>query len=257
MREYKGYIFDMDGVLYRGDTLIPGAVETLERLRRRGKRLVFVSNNSTRARDDYAERISELGLPIAEEEIIPATYATARYLAERHAQERIFVVGALGLVKELLRAGLRLVAEPERAEVLVTGSDPAINYQKLSQATSVLLAGKPWITTNLDKLYPAEDRVIPGTGAVVGALQYITGRQPDVVIGKPSRPIMEQALKALGVPREECLMVGDIIESDVLAGKNAGIDTALVLTGVAKPEDVERSEVKPDYVLKSIADLEG
>ena len=256
MREYRGYIFDMDGVLYRGDTPIPGAVETLSRLRRHGKRLVFVSNNSTRAREDYAERIRELGLPIAEEEVIPATYATARYLAERHPGKRVFAVGALGLIKELLRAGLSVVAEPERADILVTGSDPAINYQKLAQATSLLLRGKPWVTTNTDKLYPAEDRVIPGTGAVVGALQYITGRAPDVVIGKPSAHIMEQALSKLGLAREECLVVGDIIESDVLAGKNAGMDTALVLTGVASREDVERSEVKPDYVLESIADLE-
>ncbi len=255
MRKYKGYIFDMDGVLYRGDTLIPGAVETLEALRRRGSRLVFVSNNSTRSREDYAERIAELGLPIAEEEIIPATYATARYLAERHAEARVFVVGALGLIKELLEAGLRLVAEPERADILVTGSDPAINYQKLSQATALLLAGKPWVTTNLDRLHPAEDRIIPGAGAVVGALQYVTRRAPDVVVGKPSGHIVEQALSKLGLAREECLIVGDIIESDILAGKNAGIDTALVLTGVVGREEVERSEIKPDYVLESITEL--
>jgi HAD superfamily hydrolase (TIGR01457 family) len=257
MKDYKGYIFDMDGVVYRGNTLIPGAVEALESLKRRGKRLVFVSNNSTRARDDYAERIREMGLPIEMDEVIPATYATARFLADNYTEKRIFVVGALGLIKELLRAELTLVDTPEKADILVTGSDPAINYQKLSQATSLLLKGKLWVTTNTDKLYPAEDRIIPGTGAVVGALQYITGRPPDVVIGKPSRHIMEQALKALGVEREDCLMVGDIIESDVLAGKNAGIDTALVLTGVTSREDVERSEIKPDYVLNSIKDLEG
>lgn len=256
MKEYRGYIFDMDGVLYRGNAVIPGAVETLKRLREKGRRLVFVSNNSTRSRDDYAERIREMGLPVFEEEIIPATYATARYLAERYPDKRLFVIGALGLVKELLRKGLALVSEPEKAEILVTGSDPAINYQKLSQATSLLLEGKLWVTTNTDKLYPAEDRIIPGTGLVVGALQYITGRAPDVVIGKPSKHIMEQALTKLGVDRRECLMIGDIIESDVLAGKNVGVDTALVLSGVSSREDVEKSEIKPDYVLKSIVELE-
>ncbi|NOZ82502.1 MAG: HAD-IIA family hydrolase [Euryarchaeota archaeon] len=255
MRRYAGYIFDMDGVLYRGSEPVPGAAEAIERLKRKGRRIVFVSNNSTLSREDYAEKIQEMGLPIEERELIPATYATARYVAERYGGRRVYAVGALGLMKELLRAGIRLTQQPAKAEVLVTGSDPDISYQKLSNATAMLLRGCPWVSTNADKLYPSEKGILPGTGAVVGALQYITGREP-VVIGKPSKPIMEQALEVLGVPKEECLMVGDIIESDVLAGRNVGVDTALVLTGVTRREDVEASQVKPDYVIESIAELE-
>ena len=255
MRRYRGYIFDMDGVLYRGSEPVPGAAETIERLKKRGRRVVFVSNNSTLSREDYAEKIQEMGLPITEEELIPATYATARHVRERYPAERVYVVGALGLIKELLRAGVRVTQHPSKAGVLVTGSDPEISYQKLSDATSLLLRGCPWVSTNADKLYPSERGILPGTGAVVGALRYITGREP-LIIGKPSKHIMEQALRVLGVPREECLMVGDIIESDVLAGRSVGVDTALVLTGVTRREDLEASEVKPDYVIESIAELE-
>ncbi len=255
MKEYRGYIFDMDGVLYRGSKPVPGAAETIERLKKKGRKLVFVSNNSTLSREDFAEKIREMGLPIEEGELLPATHATARYLAERYAESGVYVLGALGLVKELLLAGVRLTQQPAKAEVLVTGSDPDISYRKLSNATELLLRGCPWISTNADKLYPSESGMLPGTGAVVGALQYITGREP-VVIGKPSAPIMEQALEMLGLPREECLMVGDIIESDVLAGRRVGVDTALVLTGVTRREDVEASPVKPDYVIESIAELE-
>jgi 4-nitrophenyl phosphatase len=255
MKEYKGYIFDMDGVIYTGKKLIPGAIEALEFLKNREKKIVFVSNNSTRSREDYAERIADMGLPIKLEEIIPATYATAQYLAENHSEKRIFVIGSLGLIKELLKVDLRIEETAEKADILVTGSDLNISYQKLSYGTSLLLRDALWVTTNTDKLYPSESGMIPGTGAVVGALQYVTGRTPDVIIGKPSKPIMEQALKALGLDKNDCLMVGDIIESDVLAGRNIGMDTALVLTGVTSLKDVEKTNTKPDYILESIKDL--
>lgn len=258
VKEYRGFIFDIDGVILLGGRVIPGSRETLLQLREEGKKLAFVSNNSTRAREDYFEKIKEKELPIEEEELVPATHATARYLAEKYSQKKIFVLGGLGLIKELLLAKLELTEKPVEAEVLVTGSDPNVNYSKLSGATNVLLKGSPWITCNTDKLYPlTEEKLIPGTGLVVGALAYITGREPDVIVGKPSTPIIEQALKVTGLKRGECLVVGDILDTDILAGKNAGVATALVLTGVTTRQGVESSSIKPDYILESIADLRG
>ncbi len=249
----RGFILDMDGVIFKGEELIPGADSAIEKLRERG-RLVFLSNNSTRSREEYAEKIEELGLNIKEEEILPATYATARFIREEYPEATVYAIGSLGLLKELIYASVRLTSKPEKADLLVTGSDLDISYGKFASATQVLLAGKPWISTNADKLYPSNRGLIPGTGLIVGALSYITGREP-VIIGKPSKHIVNQALKLLNLPREECIIVGDIIESDIRAGKNAGIKTALVLSGVTTKEDVEKSELKPDYVYSDLSEF--
>lgn len=250
---FRGFILDMDGVVFRGEELIPKADSAIERLREIG-RVVFLSNNSTRSREEYAEKIEELGLNIREEEILPATYATAKFVRENYPKARVYAVGALGLLKELLYAGVRLTSKPEKADLLVTGSDPEISYEKFASATQVLLANKPWISTNADKLYPSKRGLIPGTGLVVGALSYITGREP-IIVGKPSRHIVDQALKLLDLPREECIIVGDIIESDIRAGKNAGIATALVLSGVTSEDQVKSSKLKPDYVYKDLSEF--
>lgn len=252
--EYECFIFDMDGVLYRGNRAIKGAKEAIDILRENGKKLVFLTNNSTRAREDYEERIKKLGFEISIDEIIPATYATARYVAEKYKNKKAFVIGSLGLIKELVLAGIKLTDKRENAEMLITGADLSITYEKLTIATNILLENKPWITTNCDKLYPAENMITPGTGYIVGSLQYITGREP-IVIGKPSKEIVEQAIKKANAKKEACVIIGDIIESDVLAGKNAGIATALVLSGVTKKEDLSKSRIKPDYVYNDIREI--
>lgn len=252
--EYECFIFDMDGVLFRGNMAIKGAKEAIDILRACGKKLVFLTNNSTRAREDYAERIKKLGFDIELSEIIPATYATARYVAENYRNKRAFVIGSLGLIKELLLADIRLTDKRENADILITGSDLSITYEKITIATNILLEDKPWITTNTDKLYPAESMITPGTGFIVGSLQYITGKKP-IIIGKPSEEIVNQAIKKAGARRKNCIIIGDIIESDVLAGKNAGIATALVLSGVTKKEDLNKTKIKPDYVYDNIKEI--
>jgi len=258
MKEFRGYIFDVDGVILLGGEAIEGSGEAIRSLKGRGRKVAVVSNNSTRSREDYVEKMRENDLPIEEEELIPATSGTAQYLRERYASTKIFPLGGMGLLKELLLAGLKLVDDPGKAELLVTGTDPDLNYTRLRKATEILLNGAPWVTCNTDRLYPlTPQKLIPGTGLVVGALSYVTGREPDVVIGKPSTPLMEQALSSMGISREECLVVGDILDTDILAGKNAAISTALVLTGVTTREEAEKSSIQPDYIIQSLEELVG
>lgn len=252
--DFQGFIFDMDGVIYRGNKPIPGAIETIDALREEGKKLVFVSNNSTKAREDYQDKISSLGLPISVDEIIPTTYATAQYLAKNAKDAKIHVIGSAGLIKELVKADLHL-CDDYHVDHLVTGSDTAINFQKFTNGVRALLGNAKWIATNVDKLYPAENGITPGTGVVIGALSYTTGRNPDVVIGKPSTEIMHVALSKIGT--RNCIIIGDILESDIKAGKNVGIKTALVLSGVTRSEDLGESDIAPDYVLSSIKEVKG
>jgi 4-nitrophenyl phosphatase len=138
---------------------------------------------------------------------------------------------------------------------LLTGADPQLTFQKLTEAVRTVLRGVTWIATNLDRLFPGVDGLIPGAGAVVSAISYSTQKNPNVMIGKPSPYLFEIALKRLGLPPEGVLVVGDLIEADIVGGRNAGLATALVLTGVSGVDDIERTQVRPDYTLKSVSEL--
>ena len=252
---FKGFIFDMDGVIWRGDNVIDGAIEVIARLRKAGKRLSFVSNNSTKSRKKYMEKISNLRLPIDISQIVPSTYATAEFISNEKPSAKIYVIGAPGLREELTNAGLVLCEEPDNVDYLVTGSDPDINFKKLTYGVRVLLSGTKWVATNPDRLFPSAQGVLPGTGAVIGSLQYMTRRRPDVIIGKPSVHLINLALKMLGLTAKDCVIVGDMLDTDVLAGKAANMAAVLVLSGVTNYEDLRKSEIKPDFVLNSIKDL--
>ncbi len=246
--KYKGFIIDMDGVVYREKEVIKGSPEAIKKLKELGKKIIFISNNSTRSREEYMEKLVEMNLPIDIDEIMPATYALAKYVSRTYPDKKVFVIGTLGLIKELIWAGVKLTDDEDKADILVTGSDLSINYEKFKKAVKILLKGKPWIATNKDKLHPTQSGLVPGAGLIVGALSFVTGREPEI-IGKPSKHIVEEAIKKIGVKKDECIIIGDLIESDILAGKNAGIATALVLSGATSKESLEKSEIKPDYVL--------
>ncbi len=249
--KYEGFIIDMDGVVYREKEVIEGSIEAIKRLKKLGKKVIFISNNSTRSREEYMEKLRDLNLPIEIDEIMPATYALAKYISRNYPEKKAFVLGTLGLLKELLWAGVKITEDEEKADILVTGSDLNINYEKFKKATKILLADKPWIATNKDKLHPTQSGLVPGAGLIVGALSFITGKKP-IIVGKPSKNIVEEAIKKIGVKKDKCIIIGDLIESDILAGKNAGISTALVLSGATTKEDLKRSKIKPDYVLERL-----
>ncbi len=254
----KGFILDIDGVIGRGKKPIPEGVEAVKRLREMGKKILFVSNNSTRSRRIMLERFKDYGLEVSEEEVLIATYATARLIAKEKRNAKVYTTGEEGLKEELRLAGLEIV-DYRDAEYLVVGSNRGINFQIMTEALRLCLREDVrYVAVNPDRVFPAEDGPIPGTGMIIGALYWMTGREPDVVVGKPSEVIMREALNILNLKPEEVVVVGDQIEIDVLAGKKIGATTVLVLTGVTKREDIEKKAkevgVRPDFVFESLLD---
>ncbi len=255
----RGLILDIDGVISRGRKPLPEAIEAYKMLKEAGIKIVFVSNNSTRSRRIMMGRFREFGMEVGEEELIIATHATAVYISRERKNARVYTTGEEGLKEELRNEGLRIV-DYRDAEYLVVGSNRGINFQIFTEALRLCLNEEVrYVAVNPDRVFPAEDGPIPGTGLVIGALYWMTGREPDVIIGKPSRIIMDQAIERLGLRREEVGIVGDQIEVDVLAGKNAGIKTFLVLSGVTNKDNyeerVKRSGVEPDFVFSDLYEL--
>lgn len=259
MLEKKGFIIDIDGVIARGQTPIPNAIEAVEKLREMGKRIIFVSNNSTRSRKIMMERFKNYGLKVSEDELLIATYATARLISREKRNAKVYTTGENGLKEELRLAGIKIV-DYKNAEYLVVGSNRGINFEIMTKALRLALnKNVRYIAVNPDKIFPAEDGPIPGTGMIIGALYWMSGREPDVIVGKPSKIIMEDALKILKLNAEDVVVIGDQIDVDVLAGKRINATTVLVLSGVTTKENlnekIKELGIKPDYVLKDLSEI--
>lgn len=256
MKSFKGYIFDLDGTIYRGPALVPGARETVAWLRERGKGVLFLSNKAIQTRRDYAEKLRRLGIPVEADDVINSSLVTASYLAERHPKARVYVVGERPLLVEMAAAGLRMAESPDETDIVLLSFDRTFHYGKLFFACRAVRKGAKIIATNSDRACPIEDGIeAPDAGAVIGAVEGATGRKPDLVLGKPSPLILEAARRRLNLEARECIMVGDRLETDMMMGRSTGMATALVLSGCATRADLERSHIAPDFVLESVADI--
>jgi len=256
----SAFILDMDGVLYTGEAPIKGAAEAVAYLRKKGKKLAFVTNKSTYTRREYARTLARMRIAARESEIVTSAYATSLYLRKRAPGARIYVVGEPGLKQELGQAGFKLLpdARAEEADFVVVGMDRTFTYKKITAGLRALLAGAEFIATNPDGTYPTETGISPGAGAMIGALAGSSGKQLKVVIGKPSTHMIKIALRILGSTPSETAIVGDGLDTDILVGKRVGLSTILVLTGVSSRQDVKRvrgTKMVPDFVIKSIRDL--
>jgi arabinose operon protein AraL len=253
--EVRGYIFDLDGTIYLGDHAIPGAPEVVAELRRRGCGVVFVSNKPLQQRHVYAEKLSRLGIPAGVDDVINSSLVMARYLVREMPGATVFAIGERPLLDELAAAGLSLSEEPEEIDVVIASFDRTFDYRKLDIGFRALRRGARFLATNADRTCPVEGGELPDAAAVIGALEGCSGRTLELIVGKPSPLILEMALEQLGVPARACMMVGDRLETDILMGKQAGMVTAVVLTGVTRRRDVAHAPAPPDYVLDSVADL--
>ncbi len=251
-RVFKTFIVDVDGVLVKGGEPLPGAREALFRLKELG-RVVILTNNSTRSRASTAAALRDLGFPISPDEVVTSSYIAARWLSERTGSCRVFVIGEEGLHEELELAG-HAVVPPEDAEWVVAGMDRKLTYGKLADALRALLSGARFLATNRDGTFPTPEGLLPGAGAVVGAIEGM-GFPPEAVVGKPSPTAFETALEVAGASPGEALMIGDRWETDIRGAKGAGLSTALVLSGVTSGEDLPRLDPGPDIVAEDIGDL--
>lgn len=253
----SGAIVDLDGTVYRGDTLIPGVPDAIDGLRAAGLDLLFFSNNPTRDSAAYADHLTELGLAVDPEEACSAGVATTEYLREHHHDDEILLVGAPGLRRQLRAADLSLTDDPAAADVLVGSWTPDFGYDDMVTALRAVDSDTAFVGTDPDRTFPQEDgQVIPGSGAVVNALAETVGRQPDAILGKPSEVACELALDRLGVDPGECLVVGDRPGTDLAMGDRVGMTTVLVLSGITDQSDLGDSDVDPDYVIDSLAEIE-
>jgi HAD superfamily hydrolase (TIGR01457 family) len=249
----KAVLLDLDGTIYKGKSAIPGTAEALEKLREKGIRLFFISNAATQSRIGVVERLAAMGIRSAKEEIYNSSYATAMYLCENFPGRTVFCFGEEGMKEEFRAHGIKTV-EDESADIVVVSLDRTINYQKMTVCYRAIRNGALFIATNDDADFPVEDGYLPGAGAMVAAVERCTGKKPFIV-GKPNTYFARLILEENKLKKDEVITVGDRLETDVRFARNAGIKSILVLTGVTKKEDIEKSKDKPDYVTETINKL--
>lgn len=254
--DYEGAILDLDGTVYRGDELLPGVAAAIDRLQRAGIRTLFFSNNPTKSRSEYAERLAGLGIDVRTEQVLSAGTVTTRFLADEHAEDAVFLIGADGLRRQFEAAGIELVADATEADVLVASYARDFDYGDMLAGYRALEVGAAFYGTDPDLLVPAAEGMVPGSGAVINAVGGIVEREPERILGKPSPEAQRAALAELEASPERCFVVGDRLNTDIELGERAGMTTILVRTGVTTDADLEESAVQPDHVIDSLADLE-
>jgi 4-nitrophenyl phosphatase len=251
LSEVRGFLLDMDGTFYLSDRLLDGALHFIDVLRQQAKEFLFLTNNSSKDRRQYAEKISGLGLPLGDECVLTSGEATALYLQEKHAGADIYLVGTPSLEQEFREHGFHLVER--QPDFLVLGFDTTLTYKKLWTLCDLVRAGIPFVATHPDFNCPTETGWMPDVGAMLAFVKAATGRDPDVVVGKPNRLIVDAASLKMKLPNEQLAMIGDRLYTDIALGQASGVATILVLSGETKPEDLRDSPFKPDYVFDNLA----
>jgi len=250
------FVFDGDGVLWRGNSPITGVKETLSRLRAEGRRVTLLTNNSTRSRSQFAQKACELlQYSIEEEAIVNSSYAAARFLRQRFSSRSLVLpLGEEGLSMELECAGFKVIQSVKEGQptAVVVGMDRYITYDKIRQALRGIISGALFVATNPDPTFPTEDGFDPGAGASVGAVSGACGKAPDIIIGKPNPLILTQSLDEWGVKPRDAVMIGDRLSTDILCAQRAGVFSVLVRTGVNEPEN---PEIVPDLTLNDVTEL--
>lgn len=249
MKNYKGYLIDLDGTMYRGSEAIAEAADFIAALRKRNTPYLFVTNNSSRTPEQVADKLCRFGIHTEKEQVFTTSMATANFIADKNQNATVYVIGEDGIQQALKEKGLKLVEE--NPEFVVIGIDRTVNYEKLTKACLAVRNGAVFISTNGDIALPTERGFLPGNGAITSVVSVSTQVQP-IFIGKPESVIVEQALKVLGVPKQDVIMVGDNYDTDITAGINAEIDTLLVHTGVTTKEHLKQYKYQPTYAVDTL-----
>lgn len=254
---FKGFIFDLDGTVYLSDKLIPGADKVIGLLREKGKKVVFLSNKPIQTREDYASKLTRLGIPTQPAEVINSTLVMTNYLKKNAPRAKLFVVGETPFVEELKRAGFTITDEPKEVEYVVVAFDRTFDYRKLNISYQAIKLGAHFVATNPDRTCPVEGGEIPDCAGMIAAIEAVTQKKVEVIAGKPSPLMIQAAMDAMGLRPDECILIGDRLETDIKMGKGAGIATGIVLTGVTDEKTLKESSIHPDFIFQSIADVEN
>lgn len=251
MKHYEGYLIDLDGTMYRGKERIVEAVNFVKELAKREIPYLFVTNNSSKRRDQVAKVLVEMGIPATEEHVFTTSIATANYIENEKKKASIYVIGEEGLQDALQKKSFTF--EETDVDYVVIGIDRNINYEKLAKACLAVRAGAKFISTNSDIALPTERGLMPGNGSITSVISVSTEVNP-IFIGKPESIIVDQALEVIGTPREKTVMVGDNYNTDIKAGMNAFMDTIMVHTGVTSKQQLATYEKQPTFSIDSLAE---
>ena len=256
---YDGYVFDLDGTIYLGDELLPGAERLILKLRELGRRVVFLSNNPTKDPAMYAEKLTKLGLKTPAEEIVNTVVTMTQWLLQNHPDATVFPIAEEPLWNALHEAGISTSENPEEIDIVIASYDRAFDYRKLQIAfDAIWFHGRAkLVTTNPDRYCPFPGgRGEPDAAAIVGAIEGCTGVECEVNVGKPDPIMLETIMDLVGLEVEDCVMTGDRLYTEIRMAVDAGMPSAVVLTGETKAEDLEKeSETVPDFVLERIDHL--
>ena len=255
------FLLDMDGTLYLGDDVFPGAVDFIHSISETGRKYIYLTNNSSRAGTDYITRLRKLGFPCEAENVFTSGMATGEYLNQNHPGAKVYLAGTKAFYRELKSYGIDLVNDENGhtdvmdVDVVVQGFDTELVYEKLDLACHFLRRGATFIAANPDWVCPMpNDEVQPDCGSICALLTASSGVRPTY-IGKPNRNMIDVISKMTGIPNEQICAVGDRLYTDIAVAKNAGSVSVCVLSGESSEADIEASDVKPDYVLKDVAEI--
>jgi len=253
MQPPKNYLIDMDGVLVSGRTIIPGADQFLERLKARGAKYLVLTNNPLYTPGDLAHRLQTTGLDIPAERLFTSAMATARFLQSQKPNGVAFVIGESGLTEAIHSVGY--VITDDHPDYVVLGETYSYNLAQITKAIRLIAEGARFIATNPDPNGPSEKGLVPACGAMAALIERASGTSPFFV-GKPNPLMMRTAINYLGVHSEDTVMIGDRMDTDIVAGVESGMETVLVLSGVTRREEVSRYPYQPTHVVESVAEIE-
>ncbi len=254
-RFFSGYVFDLDGTVYLGESLLPTAGETLATLRAHGSRTIFISNNPTHKRSDYSDKLTRLGVPTPVEDVLTSTLVLLDFLQSRLPGARLFVIGEQPLCDALGAAGFELADDAQKVDAVIASFDRTFVYRKLQVAFDAIRAGARFFATNADRYCPVPGGGEPDCASIIAAIEACTNTRVEAVVGKPSHFMIEAALNLMKLPAGDCLMTGDRLETDVYMGDAAGMSTALMMTGTTTESALQASAIQPTYVVHRLGEL--
>ena len=256
LKNHKLFLFDMDGTIYIGSRLFDFTKELLAKIRQKGCRYLFVTNNSSKSVDAYIEKLANFGIHVTEDDFVTSSQATAYYLHKYHEGQRLYVCGTESLKEELRGEGFTVTGNIDEVDCIVMGFDTELTFQKLHDVSYLLLTRPelPYIATHPDYKCITEFGSVPDLGGVAEMIYLATGKRP-IIVGKPQPLIPELAMKKCGVTREETVFVGDQMDTDIPCGLNAGVTTLLVMTGETTQAMVDAAPRKPTMVLKNAGEI--
>ena len=254
LRARKGFICDMDGVIYLGNQLLPGVREFVNWLNENGKQFLFLTNSSERSPKELRQKLQRMGLDIDEEHFYTSALATAAFLKKQAPGCTAFVIGAPGLLNALYDVGVTM--NDVDPDYVIIGEGNTYNYENILKAVHLVMKGAKLIGTNSDLTGPSENGIIPACRAMIAPIEMATG-QNAYFIGKPNPLMMRTGLRILGVHSEDAVMIGDRMDTDVISGMESGMSTVLVLSGVSTMENIERFPYRPKYILPDVGAVAG